>query len=102
MLLPEIWHREELHTHTQTDNNSAGVSERGVCVTDVHDGLKDAVHHDILQQHVLTDVVRGCQHDQQKTKTQVLETGCSTGVRRRGKETGRGEKNRFTKECVMR
>ena len=49
----------------------------------MHDCLKDAVHHDVLQQHVLADVVRGSQHDQEKTQTQILEAGCSTRERER-------------------
>ena len=53
-------------------------------VTHVHDALKDAVHHDVLQHHVLTDVVSGCQDYEQETKTEVLKTGCNSTNRETG------------------
>ena len=42
----------------------------------MHDGLKDTVHHDVLQHDVLTDVVCGRQNDEQQTKTEILQTSC--------------------------
>lgn len=45
--------------------------------TYVHDGLEDTIHHDVLQHHILTDVVGGCQDDEQETKTEVLQASCS-------------------------
>ena len=44
--------------------------------TYVHNGFKHAVHHDVLQHDVLTDVVCGCENDEQQTQGQVPEAGC--------------------------
>lgn len=46
-------------------------------LTYMHDGLKDTVHHDVLQKNILTDVVSGCQDDEQQAKTEIFQTSCS-------------------------